>query len=244
MILFSLVRALLAWGFTAVVWSGITLLQVISFKHVPESILAIWSRRWARATLRLLGIRLQVLQGGQIPERGARVIVSNHQSALDALVGAALCPPGVRVVAKKEIIWIPFVNIAWWALDFIRIDRGQSAKAIESLKRAATRLKKNQQTLWVLPEGTRSPAGQVGPFKKGAFHIAIEAQVPVLPLVIVGAGELLSKKGFLPRPGAIQVLYLPEHSTLGLTSSDVSGLTESVRTAILQAYQTVRARVD
>lgn len=185
---------------------------------------------------------MELVNPSTLEGRGSRVVVSNHQSALDMVVGAALAPEGVVVVAKKEIAYIPFINLGWWALDFIRIDRGNPKKAIQSLSGVAQKISSNRRSLWILSEGTRSPPGEVRAFKKGAFHIAIEAQVPVYPVAIYGTGELLSKKGYLPQPGLIQIQFLPPVETRGMTAQDVDALAGQVQRQVAEAYEALKQK--
>ncbi|MFZ9595757.1 MAG: lysophospholipid acyltransferase family protein [Bdellovibrionia bacterium] len=174
--------------------------------------------------------------------RGARVMIANHQSALDLMVGAALSSEGCLVVAKKEIIWIPFINLSWWALGFTRLDRSNPTRAINSLLELSRFIVQDQRSIWIMPEGTRYPAGEIGPFKKGAFHLAIQAQVPIYPVVLSGSGELLGKAGFFPKPGKIWIRFLPPVPTVGLSSHDVETLMNQVRTQMQQEYQTLQSQ--
>jgi 1-acyl-sn-glycerol-3-phosphate acyltransferase len=170
------------------------------------------------------------------------VNVSNHQSSLDMIVGAALSPDGIVVVAKKEIMYIPFINMGWWAHDFLRIDRGNAKKAIESLAGVARKIVQENRTFWILPEGTRSPPGEVRKFKKGAFHIAIEGKIPVYPVVLQGTGELLSKKDYFPKPGVVRVQFLPPVKTEGMTVNDVDALTAHVQSQMAEAYKCMQEK--
>ncbi|MEO5971563.1 MAG: lysophospholipid acyltransferase family protein [Bdellovibrionia bacterium] len=238
----SALRTLIAWLFTSLYWSIVPLLQLLTFKKIPEAFMAGSVRFWATTTFAILGIRLEFLNASTIEGRGSQVNVSNHQSGLDMVVGAALSPDGIVVVAKKEIAYIPFINLGWWALDFIKIDRSNTQKAIQSLSGVAQRIVNEKRTVWILPEGTRSPPGEIRQFKKGAFHIAIEAQAPVYPVVICGAGELMSKKDYLPKPGVIQIKFLPPVETRGMTAKDVDTLISQVQGQITVAYNEMQQK--
>jgi 1-acyl-sn-glycerol-3-phosphate acyltransferase len=233
-------RTLVAWLFTSVYWTLVTLLQVLTFKRISKVSVAWMVRFWATSTLKILGIRIELTNPSTVEGRASRVNVSNHQSGLDLIVGAALSPEGIVVVAKKEIAYVPFINLGWWAFDFLRIDRSNAKKAIQSLSGLAQKIVNDKRTFWILPEGTRSPPGEVRQFKKGAFHIAIEAQVPVYAVVFYGAGELMSKKDIFPKSGVIQVKFLPPVETLGMTVKDVDALVDKVQRQVAEAYKEMR----
>ena len=230
-------RTLIAWLFTSIFWSILPLLQLLAFKKIPEAIVAKLFRFWATSTLGILGVQLEFTNPSTVEGRAARVNVSNHQSALDTIIGAALSPDGIVVVAKKEIIYIPFINLGWWALSFIRIDRSNTKKAIQSLSGVAQKISDDKRTVWILPEGTRSPPGEIRQFKKDAFHLAIEAQAPVYPVVICGAGELMSKKDYFPKPGVVQIKFLHPVETCGMTAKDVDALVAEVQRQVTESYR-------
>jgi 1-acyl-sn-glycerol-3-phosphate acyltransferase len=227
--------------FTGMYWPGFSLVQLLSFKSVSESFRGKVVRFYGLTTLKILGIDLVFENPSNVESREARVNVSNHQSALDMILGAALSPEGITVVAKKEIIYVPFFNVGWWAMDFIRIDRGNSKKAIESLFQVARKITSEKRTVWILPEGTRSPPGEVRAFKKGAFHLAIQAQVPIYPSVFYGTGELLSKSDLIPKRGVIRVRYLPPVETKGMTAKDVDTLVANVQKQVAEAYEAMKS---
>lgn len=231
-----------AWLYTSVFWSVVPLVQLVTFKKIPEVLVARALRSWASLTLKILGVQVELTNPSTIEGRASRVNISNHQSGLDMIVGAALSPEGIVVVAKKEIIYVPFINLGWWALDMLRIDRSNAKKAIESLSGVARKIARDKRTFWILPEGTRSPPGEVRQFKKGAFHIAIEAQAPIYPVVLSGSGELMSKKDFFVKPGVIRVRFLPPVETVGLTVKDVDSLVELVQGQVALAYRELRAK--
>lgn len=230
-----LARLLVAWVFTAAYWTSVFLLQVLALRRLPRTFLQASARFWGRAVMRLLGIRLEV-EGAPFDTRASRVIVFNHQSALDMLWCAAMAPPAVLALGKSEIVYVPFVNMGWWALDFMTVDRKHPRKAVESFSRVAEAIARDQRSLLVSPEGTRTRDGSVGPFKRGAFQLAVRAQAPVCPVVVSGAFELLHRTEWLPRPGVIRLRCLPPVETRGLSERDSAALAERVRDEIVRAY--------
>lgn len=229
------VRLFVAWVFTAAYWTALFLLQAAALRRLPDGFLQAAVRRWGYAVMGLLGIRLEI-EGGGFDTREPRVIVFNHQSALDMLWSAAIAPPGMLALGKSQIVLVPFVNLGWWALSFMTVDRKHPRKAVESFSRVAEAISRDKRSLLVSPEGTRTRDGSVGPFKRGAFQLAVRAQAPVCPLVISGAFELLHRTEWLPRPGVIRLRRLPPVATTGLSERDSAALAERVRGEIVRAY--------
>ncbi len=115
---------------------------------------------------------------------------------------------GFTGVAKKEAENTPGFKTFMRMAEMAFIDRGNTAKAIEALQPAVDRLKKGL-SVCMAPEGTRSYSPQLGRFKKGAFHVAMQAGVPVVPVVIRNAGEMMSRNSLTMRAGKVQVAVLP-----------------------------------
>lgn len=136
------------------------------------------------------------------------VFVFNHQSSTDALIVTKLLRQDFTGVAKKEVKSHPIVGPVLTALDTVFIDRGDRGKAIEALKPAVESLK-NGTSFAIAPEGQRSLGYKLGPFKKGAFHIAMQAGVPIVPVVIQNSSDSCPKSGIIIRPAPIEVTVLP-----------------------------------
>lgn len=198
-------------------------------------------RGWARGVCAILGIRIELDNASTLEDEAPRVVVFNHQSALDMLWVPWICPPGPVALGKKEVVWIPVVNLAWWALDFRLVDRNDPRRAALCLKGLPEALGAGRSLL-VAPEGTRSKDGSMLPFKKGAFVTAIRAGAPVYPVVVHGAYELLPKTSLVPKPGLIRLRFLPPVPTAGLGVGDAEALAERLRRSMAQAYDEMRAR--
>ncbi len=233
----ALLRAGAAWSFTGVYWIGFFALHALTLKRLPPAFVQNAVRWWGRSSLSLLGIRLEILNSSTIEGRAARVIVCNHQSALDMLLLAAVCPPAPLAMGKKEIIWVPFVNLAWWTLDLIRVDRENPRKTVAALDGIARKLALNQRSLVIAPEGARTRDGQFLPFKRGAFLIAVKSQAPIYPIVISGAFELLPRHKYLPKTGVIRLRFLPPLDTRGISEQAVGELCRKVRQVMIMASE-------
>lgn len=175
----------------------------------------------------LAGVRLDVQGAEHLATRPA-VYVFNHQSQLDVLVLAKLLRGGVTAVAKKELANSPGFGLMFRLADVAFVDRGDPAQARKALEPAVQKLREGI-SLVIAPEGTRSPTPSLGPFKKGAFHVARQAGVPIVPIVIRNAGELMWRGATTIRSGTVQVRVLPPVPTEGWTIEDLNQQVDEVR---------------
>jgi putative phosphoserine phosphatase / 1-acylglycerol-3-phosphate O-acyltransferase len=180
--------------------------------------------------LSLAGVTIRVTDGEEYLESARPcVFVFNHQSKLDVPILGALLRKDVTGVAKKEVRSVPAIGQLMSMAGMVFIDRADTAKAIEAMAPAVAKLRDEGISLAMAPEGTRSVTPRVGPFKKGAFHIAMQAGVPVVPIVIRNAGELMWRGSQLVRPGTVEVRVLPPVDTSGWTTASVGQHAEDVR---------------
>jgi putative phosphoserine phosphatase/1-acylglycerol-3-phosphate O-acyltransferase len=156
------------------------------------------------------------------------VFLFNHQSATDALIMARLLHRDFSGVAKVEIKSDPLIGALMESVGTIFIDRHDHDRAIEGLERAIKRLHKGISCA-IAPEGSRSLGYRLGPFKMGAFHIAMQAGVPVVPIVIFNSSDALPKTGTFIRPAKVDVKVLPPVDTKHWSPASVHEHAESVR---------------
>lgn len=154
--------------------------------------------------LRASGVQLEVTGRERLDAARPAIVVANHQSALDPIVLASLLRRDFTVVAKKEARFDPRALLGSAVLDPVYIDRGDSERARASLAAIADRIKAGT-SLVIFPEGTRSVTPTLGPFRKGAFHLAAATGAPVVPIVLHNTGEVLPKHGRAIRPGVVRV---------------------------------------
>jgi putative phosphoserine phosphatase/1-acylglycerol-3-phosphate O-acyltransferase len=168
------------------------------------------------------------------------VFIINHQSSLiDLLVTTTLLRGGFTAVAKREAASIPVLGRLLTMADFAFIDRSDGVQAREALGEAADRLAEGVSIV-VAPEGTRSYSPRVGQFKKGAFHLAMQAGVPIVPIVIRNAGEIMWRNAKTARPGMIEVVVHDPIPTSGWTKADLDAAVERVHglyESTLEAWQ-------
>ena len=172
----------------------------------------------------LAGVRLDVYGAEHLATRPA-VFLFNHQSQLDVLILAKLLRGGFTGVAKKELANTPGLGLMFRLADVAFVDRQDNAQARKTLDSAARKLR-DGISLVIAPEGTRSATPALGPFKKGAFHVAIQAGVPIVPIVIRNSGELMWRGATTLHAGTVQIAVLPPVATDGW---DTVGLDARVR---------------
>lgn len=158
------------------------------------------------------------------------ILISNHQSELDIYMLGRIFPQRCVVTAKKQLKYIPFLGWFMAASGTFFLDRSNKESAIRTLNKALDDLKSNKGGLFMFPEGTRSysPTPTLLPFKKGAFHLAVQAQIPIIPLVVSNTSNIYSMKSDNFNRGEINIRVLDPVPTVGLTKDDVAKLTEDV----------------
>ncbi len=182
----------------------------------------------------LAGVRVSVLDGEEhLEAHRPCVFVFNHQSKLDAPVIIRLLEHDFTGIAKKEVRTVPVIGQIFDQAGMVFIDRANSAKAREQLEPAVRALREDGVSLVVAPEGTRSSTPRLGPFKKGAFHIAMQAGVPIVPIVLRNTGELMWRGAQLIKPGTVEVKVLPAVDTSTWTAETVDQHVEEVRQMFL-----------
>lgn len=178
---------------------------ILSCLIVPsgDAVVAL-ARFWSRLILALCRVRLEIRGREKICPPGPYLFFSNHQSQFDILAAVQTIPIPFRILAKRELFYIPIFGWVLKLAGFIGIDRSDREKAIRSLEDAARRIRSGTSLL-IYAEGTRSQDGRLLPFKKGGFVLALQAGVPVIPITIRGSREVLPKGSLRIRPGTIRV---------------------------------------
>ncbi|KAG0331149.1 1-acylglycerol-3-phosphate O-acyltransferase [Podila humilis] len=164
------------------------------------------------------------------------IVVCNHQSSMDMMVLGRVFPKHCVVMAKKELLYFPFLGMFMKLSNAIFIDRKNHKKAIESTTQAVADMKKHNSGIWIFPEGTRSrlDTADLLPFKKGAFHLAIQAQLPVLPIVAEGYSHIYDSTRRSFPGGDLEIRVLDPIPTTGMTADNVNELMEQTRNVMLQ----------
>ena len=188
---------------------------------------------WGEFGSALAGINIEIQGESHLWESRPAVFLFNHQSAIDVLIIAKLLRRDFTAIAKQEIAANPLVAPVFRVADTVFVDRKNQEKAIEALRPVVQTLQ-GGLSVAIAPEGTRSVGDRLGPFKKGPFHIAMQAGVPVVPIVIHNATDVLPKGGFFVRPSPVYVDVLPPVPTDGWAAETVDTHVADVRARFLE----------
>ena len=195
------------WGLTAIITSFFTR------TGNPVHIVA---RMWARGILFVSRIKVTVNGLANIDPAQSYVYMSNHQSNFDIPVLLACLPVQFRWLAKAELFKIPIFGRAMRGAGYVKIDRFNQEAAFESLSEAAEKMK-NGVSVMIFPEGTRSRDGNIRPFKKGGFVMAMDAGVPIVPIVLKGTWTIMDKSSLRINTGQVSLNIEPPIATTGYT---------------------------
>lgn len=190
--------------------------------------LAKWgARTWLKAcgaTVRVEG--LENIQPGR-----SYVFASNHRSYLDTATLFFYAGSKMGLVAKKELLKVPVLGQGMGFVNIIAIDRSNPERALRSMERAREVMAQGY-SFGVFVEGTRAMPGQLLPFKKGAFHLALQTGAPIVPVAIRNTDSMMGKRTGVAYSGEIEMTLVPPISTEGKTADDLMELLLATRTAI------------
>lgn len=185
---------------------------------------------WSISTCYLFLCPVKVTGKEHIEKNKSYVITANHQGAFDIFLVYGFLNIRIKWMMKKSLEKIPFVGSACRAAGFIFVDQGSPAAAAKSIKEAEQKIKDSNASLSIFPEGSRSATGKMGRFKKGAFQIAMDQQLPILPVTLNGPYEVLPIHKLFVKPHRMEVIIHPP--------IEVKDLEFSPKTIISLANQT------
>ncbi|KAI5305664.1 hypothetical protein KEM56_003708 [Ascosphaera pollenicola] len=185
------------------------------------------------------GVWFDIVEGAEHLTTRPCVIIGNHQSELDILLLGAVFPPYCSVTAKKSLKYVPVLGWFMALSGTVFLDRANRTNALQTMSGAVKEIKHGKQTVFLFPEGTRSYSSEpvMLPFKKGAFHLAQQAGVPIIPVVAENYSHILSLKHRFFRPGTVRVKVLPPVPTENLTPADINGVVQSTRDSMLTVLE-------
>ena len=186
--------------------------------------------------LRVTGVRVKVVGEEHLWSHRPAVFVFNHQSGIDPFVLGSLLRRDVTAVAKKQLARDPRVAPAAYLVNVVFVDRGDTVQAKQALAPVVERLRSGV-SLAIAPEGTRSLTGHLGPFKKGAFHLALQAGVPMVPIVIHDSGAVMWARSNVVHPGTVDVTVLPPVDTRRWSAETIDAHVAEVRRMFLEALE-------
>jgi 1-acyl-sn-glycerol-3-phosphate acyltransferase len=180
---------------------------------------------WSPLVCFICRIHVRIHGRQNIDKTKSAIYVANHSSYLDILAISRVMPKPLFFVGKKELGWIPVLGLYMWMVGHFFVDRKNHSAAMSSMRKAARKIQQGYDVI-VFAEGTRSAQGKVGRFRRGAFIIAKEGMIDIVPVAVIGAHKLLPKKSFLIRKGNIEVSFgspitsttIEEHNDIELAS--------------------------
>ena len=180
-----------------------------------------WPSSW------LLHLKVEADVGPLFDQPPGCVIIANHQSNFDLFVLGHVVPPRTVCIGKKSLVWIPLFGQLFLLAGNLLIDRGNAYQARRAIQTTTRTLQEQNTSIWIFPEGTRNPDEQLHDFKKGAFHMAIDAGVPIDPVCVSRYAKRLNLNGW--RRETVIIRSLPPIATAGLTQQDIPALVEQCR---------------
>jgi 1-acyl-sn-glycerol-3-phosphate acyltransferase len=191
------------------------------------------ARLWGKIQLRTTGTRAQIRGLEHIAPEKSYILVSNHQSTFDIFALLGYLPIQFRWTAKAELFHTPFMGWAMSRIGYIPIERSSPKKAYRSMLRAAEVVRKGTSVI-IFPEGTRSPDGNLQPFKKGVFLLALKSQAPILPITIQGTSKIMRKGDWRIYPGQVSIQIDPSIETAGTPAEKEEQLSQRVRSTLVK----------
>lgn len=214
--------------------------QILAHRQSPSArTFSRWAGRWGRWALRPSGVRLEVEDHARLAPEQPCIFVANHQNALDILALSAAVPYPYGFVAKAELERTPVLGMAIRHSACVFVDKRDPRTAVKSMQEAGERIRAGNSVM-IFPEGERSYSGGLLPFQRGAFFLAVEAGVPLVPVSLLGAYRLLDERRYLFRPGTVRVVLHPPIPMEGVTRRELPDITARVRETLdasLAAYE-------
>ncbi len=227
-----------------VIWFLINLVLSISVCSIPIIAVGLFDKEkddtgklikmWARWVIWSTGIQYEIDGLDNLNLDKQYIFMSNHESALDIVLGVAAIPSNIVFLAKKELFRVPVFGWAMEAAGMIKIDRQNPEIARKSVSEAVETLMHSSFSTLIYPEGTRSNGEELLPFKKGGFILAIRTQLPVVPITILGAGNVLPKGTLAIKKSHIKMIIDNPIPTLEMDINDKDQLLQDCRNIINQ----------
>ena len=198
-------------------------------------------RAWARTFLFVTGTRATVEGLEHLDPDASYVFTGNHTSNIDIPLMVGYLPVSVRFLAKKELFGVPILGAAMKGVHMVRTDRGAGTAAHREINRQVARVVDEGLSLVIYPEGTRSRDGLLKPFKKGAFRIAIDNGMPIVPVATFGADRVWRSGWWLIFGGKVRMVVHEPIPTTGLGPGDIDALRDQVRAIVAETWERIRA---
>lgn len=185
----------------------------------------------ARMWLKMCGAKMKVTGRENLDDKTNYVFACNHRSYLDTAAMFGHSGRRIGLVAKKELLKAPVFGQGMGFVNIIAIDRSNPEKALKSMEKARQVLE-DGYSFAIFVEGTRALAGELLPFKKGGFHLALQTGAPVVPVAIKNTDLMMGKRAGVAFPGTIEMVFLPPIETRNLSEDDLMDLLNKTREEI------------
>jgi len=231
------IRMILLTATTVLILTGgmilLTLMSILTLGQAQNFIIQIFSKSIGRLVLFFAGVKVKFDRSGPPVNRPA-IYISNHSSTLDIFLIIVMGLPKVRYIAKYELLYNPLFGVMGTLTGQIFIKRQDSEHAVATLNRAYKKIRRQGLSLYVAPEGTRQESGKIGPFKKGAFRMAIDLQYPLVPIHFAGARQLCPGKTLRVKPGTVTIRFHPPIDTGAWTLENLDERIAEIRRAYIR----------
>jgi 1-acyl-sn-glycerol-3-phosphate acyltransferase len=187
---------------------------------------------WAKMILWVCGVKVKVEGQEKVESHVPHIYLTNHQSYFDIFALLAYLPVNFKFIVKQELMKIPLFGLSMRRAGYIGIDRKGPRKAMKSMNEAAEKIK-NGASVLIFPEGTRSTDGQLQPFKRGGFHLALKAGCDVVPVAIIDSRYIVPKGSLRINKGTFAINIGRPISLRGYSKKDMDKLMNEVREAII-----------
>jgi len=190
----------------------------------------------------VFGVKVELRKPPEAAHYGNAIYIANHQNNYDMITAAKIVQPTTVTVGKKSLLWVPFFGLLYWLTGNLLIDRDNRSKAHSTISQLVDQFKKKRISFWMFPEGTRSRGRGLLPFKTGAFHAAVAAGVPIIPIVVSNTHGKINLNRL--KNGLVIVEMLPPVDTSGYTTQSVRKLATHCRELMMEKLEALNAEVE
>jgi 1-acyl-sn-glycerol-3-phosphate acyltransferase len=195
------------------------IVSLLGFKKTMSVFVSFLAKAWAWSLIALTGCRLSVQGRENIPASGGVCFVSNHEGIFDIVLALALFKRPFGFIAKKELLFIPLLNVWIWLLGGLFIDRKNLKKALKTINKGVGHIKKGGAMI-IFPEGTRSKGRGLQEFKPGSFKLATQSGASIVPVAIRGSYDVFEKNYRAASSVPVHVVFFPPIETVSLSPEE------------------------
>ncbi len=227
--IYQIYKFIIYMPFIALSTSVLTTISIMLTMIINQKSGTIIGKIWARLNAYMIPMLINVSGVENIQKNTSYIVVANHQSHLDIFVVYGWLPIDFRWVMKMELRKVPFLGYFCYIAGHVFIDRSNSASALESINKAKEKIK-NGISILFFPEGTRTTTRELLPFKKGAFKFALDTNLPILPVTLIGTMDILPSNTMDLFPGKAKMIIHEPIDISPYNEENMQELMDKVRT--------------